>query len=253
MPSEYSIANVAAVIQWWLSYTLALDREYVLSESSIKHPMTEYLERSESVLRNSIRLERSHPLLQRRRIDLTFSLVGTESQPTESAFEFKYIKDGSTLDLSEKKRVFNDLMRLHLFAHTGGAAFFLICGKLHEFINSFQEDKSQSRPVNEQSIIQPQENQPKTKSIQAQGFYSRWFSFDSSQRDMSIDLTDLTPQYREVYDDFVSEYGEAYFKATGLTLSLPCTLRTELLFLPSNEIDIQAPPQARVGIWRVHG
>ena len=216
----------------------------------MKLPLTEYLERSKSIDRDTIKLERQHPLLMGRRMDLCFDLVRVGQPKTETAFEFKFIKAGSTLDLPEKKRVFNDLMRLHLFASKGGQGNFLICGTLHEFINSFQEVKTSPTSLGK-AIVQGR-GQPTTRNIKAQGYYSKWFSFELSKPEKKIDLNDMDAQYKDVYDAFVSEYEDAYQKKTGASLALPRTIRTELVFLPSNTVNLHEPPQARVGVWRVH-
>lgn len=247
----YSIEGLAATLQWWLSYTLALNREYVLGESAMKLPFTEYLERTRTVDRDTIKLERQHPVLKGRRIDLCFDVVSPGKGKIETAFEFKFIKEGSTLDLPEKKRVFNDLMRLHLFASNGGHGHFLICGTLIEFINSFQEQKTP--PASMTAIITPRKKRASSRTIKSKGYYSEWFSFDLSNPVKQIDLGNKDAKYKDVYDGFVSEYKEAYQNSMGHALVLPNKIKTELVFLPSNTVNLREPPQARVGVWKVHG
>jgi hypothetical protein len=43
---EVNMSQLATAIMWWLSYTSAVGRNYVLSEGAIKFPASEYLERS---------------------------------------------------------------------------------------------------------------------------------------------------------------------------------------------------------------
>jgi hypothetical protein len=69
MNREFDLIQLANAVQWWMSYTSAVGRSYVLAESSIKYPLTEYLERTSP---NEIKLEYPHPKLKKRRIDICF-------------------------------------------------------------------------------------------------------------------------------------------------------------------------------------
>jgi hypothetical protein len=134
MKKEINHTHLASSVIWWLNYLNAIGRGYVINESSIKYPVAEYLEKSISE-KDNIKLEYTHPLLKKRSIDLYY-----KNDKEQIAFEFKYIQNGSTTKLSEKQRVFNDLLRLHYFLENGGdKAYFLICGKKDEFKNSFME------------------------------------------------------------------------------------------------------------------
>ena len=43
MKKDFNLNRLATTVMWWLSYTSAVGRKYVLSESAIKFPVAEYL------------------------------------------------------------------------------------------------------------------------------------------------------------------------------------------------------------------
>src|SRR3990172_6238027 len=145
MTKEINVNQLATAVMWWLSYTSAVGRNYILSEGAIKFPASEYLERSKT---DEIELEYGHPKLSRKRFDLFFRKNAIE----DTVFEFKYIKNGSTRTQDEKQRIFNDLMRLHLFLdNTNQKGYFLICGNQSDFIKDFQKIKKE--PIDENGIF----------------------------------------------------------------------------------------------------
>jgi hypothetical protein len=89
MTNSVNISQLATAVMWWLSYTSAVGRGYVLSESAIKFPVAEYLNHLHL---DKIELEYGHPKLYMKRFDLFFD----NKMGVRNAFEFKYIKDEST-------------------------------------------------------------------------------------------------------------------------------------------------------------
>ncbi|MBL7759852.1 MAG: hypothetical protein JNK08_04065 [Sediminibacterium sp.] len=66
---DVNVNQLATAVMWWLSYTSAVGRNYVLSEGSIKFPASEYLEKSTI---DELELEYGHPKLSRKRFDFFF-------------------------------------------------------------------------------------------------------------------------------------------------------------------------------------
>ena len=100
-----------------MNYISAVGRNYIINESTIKIPATEYLE----VIGIDPHLEFGHTKFKQKRLDLQFKDIVTN---IENVFEFKYVKGDSTRDLAERKRIFYDLMRLHFFLEPGKILLF---------------------------------------------------------------------------------------------------------------------------------
>lgn len=245
MTKEFKVSQLGTALMWWLSYTTSLGRDYVLSESSIKLPLAEYLERSNV---EGIVLEYGHPKLSKRRFDLFFQTTDILKKTQNNAFEFKYIKNSSTIKTDEKQRVFDDLMRLYLYLENDNNSYFLICGDQYEFSTNFQNIPTPKTTT----FITPKTNNNRPQLNQSNGFYTEWFSFDTSNPDKKIDLQNQAVEYKSIYDGFINDYSNAYNKKTGLTLILPTHITTQLIFLTqSNQQTIGVSEPSKIGIWKV--
>ena len=242
---EVNMSQLATAIMWWLSYTSAVGRNYVLSEGAIKFPASEYLERSNIL---DIQLEYSHPKLSRKRFDLFFERKKKE----KTVFEFKYIKNGSTRTKDEKQRVFNDLMRLSLFLKEDQNGYFLICGNQNDFIKDFQKILARPKGADENIFINPNQKRDKSTNTKAEGFYTEWFSFDLNDSEKIIDLNTSVDDYKKIYNNFITEYSGSYKSKVGLELTCPDRLKTNLVFLSGSledKPDFSQP--SKIGIWKI--
>ncbi len=240
---------MATAVMWWLSYTSAVGRNYVLSEGAIKFPLSEYLETSNI---EELILEYGHPKLSRKRIDLFYQEKQKDLTTENFAFEFKYVKNGSTRTLDEKQRIFNDLMRLHYFNQEKQKGYFLICGGQNDFVSDFQRIKPTPQKVNGKLTFDTTINGSEPDKIVAEGFYTRWFSFDNKDKDREIDLTTQEVEYKGIYDLFFSEYAEPYKTKVNADMPRPDKIKTRLEFLSG---DIEQPTKlfqpSKIGIWQV--
>ena len=245
MIKEINISQLATAVMWWLNYTSSMGRNYVLSESAIKFPVAEYLERSTV---DNIELEFGHPKLSMKRIDLFFKNGLDEN----CVFEFKYIKNGSTRTTNEKQRVFNDLMRLYLYLEVSHKSYFLICGDQFEFTSNFESLLLKPTDTEDGSYIKPKVQSSTSTNIQPKGFYTEWFSFNSNNSGLIIDLTTDKADYKSIYERFEHDYKESYKANTGNTLQLPDNIKTNLIFLSEN---LKQPnglfQPSKIGIWEV--
>jgi hypothetical protein len=245
---DVNINQMATAVLWWLSYTSAVRREYVLSEGAIKFPLSEYLETSN--IENLI-LEYGHPQLSRKRIDLLYQEKQKDNSLQDFAFEFKYVKNGSTRTPDEKQRIFNDLMRLYYLNNEKRKGYFLICGSQNDFVNDFQRIKSKPKKVNGKIYFDTTKKGDEPKNIVAEGFYTRWFSFDIKDRDKEIDLN-TQDEYKDIYDLFFTEYAEPYRTKVKEDIPRPNKIKTRLEFL-SGEVEQQTNlfKPSKIGIWQV--
>ena len=242
---DVNINQLASAVMWWLSYTSAVGRNYVLSEGAIKFPASEYLERSKT---EEIELEFRHPKLSRKRFDLFFK----ENASTNTAFEFKYIKNGSTRTQDEKQRIFNDLMRLFLFLDKTTKGYFLICGNQSDFVKDFQTILLQPKNSKGNLYIKPQQQSSLPKTIKPKGFYTKWFSFDANKPEKLINLNSTKKEYKDIYDLFFKEYSEPYYTKTNTNIVRPDRIKTKLVFLSGNiEQPVGLFQPAKIGIWEV--
>ena len=237
---DVNVNQLATAVMWWLSYTSAVGRNYVLSEGSIKFPTSEYLERSTI---DEIELEYSHPKFSRKRFDLFFKKNTNE----KTVFEFKYIKNGSTRTQDEKQRVFNDLMRLFFSLDTDHKAYFLICGNQTDFIKDFQRITPPTK-----QFITPRKRRSLPKKIISEGFYTKWFSFDAKSPDTEIDLSNSEKEYKSIYDLFFEEYEIPHREKMKEKIQRPDKINTKLVFLSGNIEQLTGLFQpAKIGIWEI--
>lgn len=247
MDNGVFIKHLGVSIQSWLNYTSAVGREFVLSESSIKLPLAEFIG-TKVADTDAVKLEYLHPFFFMKRFDLYFERT-VEDIDFKTAFEFKYIKNGSTLDKVEKQRIFNDLMRLFYFKNLTSdncKVFFLICGTQYEFDQSFQKIPTYI------TAIEPRENTPAT-SPETSGFYKEWFKFDYKDSEQSISFLRENPDYKPFYDDFFESYEKAYKRQIGEEKSLvkPEEIKTKLVYLSDDNNQKNVPEPMKLGIWEI--
>lgn len=248
MINEVFIKHLGVTIQSWLNYISAVGREFVLSESSIKLPLAEFIG-TKLADTEAVKLEYLHPFFFMKRFDLYLERSINDVN-YKTAFEFKYIKDASTLDRVEKQRIFNDLMRLYFFKkYTTGSCkvYFLICGTQYEFDQSFQKIPTYV------SSIEPRVDAPKA-DIKVSGFYKEWFKFEYKDSEHSIPLEKVNnPDYSPFYEDFYDNYGKSYERqmGKGKTLDRPKEIKTNLIFLSQDNNQKDVPESMKLGIWEI--
>jgi hypothetical protein len=248
MNEELFIGHIGFSVQSWLNYISAVGREYVLSEGSIKLPLAEFIS-ARIADTSSVSLEFPHPSFVKRRMDLHYTKLTPNR--VEVGFEFKYVKNGSTLPTAERQRVFNDLMRLNYFIKQSSITakgYFLICGMQYEFLQSFQ------KIVDTNTATFPGPTVPLGTPVPPvlwSGFYTEWFSFDKTNLVTRINLQTTNQTYLDIYNEFISEYSVPYLIKTGSPLVLPSAIQTTLVFLSSDNEETNIPNPMKLGIWEV--
>lgn len=215
---------------YFLSYQDRIGRAFMVNESSLKYPVADYLT-SLSIPINQIKLEYPHPTLKRRQIDLI--IYNRLEKNIERAFEFKLSSPTTKYD-TEQKRIFNDLMRLHLLSSScQGHTYLIIAGTETEFIQNFRSIPT-SRPNGNIKELPP-----------PQGFYTEWFNF-SKNASVTFEVKNASnPLYAEIYNNFLTEY----LPNDGNTLELPNTITTTCLAISALSRDFPTPYVG--GIWKI--
>ena len=218
-----TIANMGGAIEHWLGFQDKIGRSFMMNEDALKYPLSDYLVNDGSVDIKSINLEKPHPNFSDRLVDV--SIFDSGNGALNNVFELKLAKS-ATRNKSEKQRIFNDLMRLHLAnIVTGDKCYFIITGKSINFQRDFQ-------------------NYPNTGS----SFYKQWFAFVRGQS-LTFDVaTETNATYLSIYQTFVSKYSGSY-KGTGTNaLQLPNQITTKCEFITGFKATL-VPYMA--GIWSV--
>jgi len=203
----------------------------MIAESSLKYPVADFLTSLEMPLAH-IQIEYLHPSFKKRHIDLV--RIDRAKEKIENAFEFK-IAQPTTRYESEQKRIFNDLMRLHLInkAH-GSACYFFIAGKYADFMQCFRSISTKKPTDNIKDL---------TKS---EGFYTEWFKFKANET-QTFDVRNApNGLYREIYEAFLIDYNS---KGAINTLELPEKLTTTCIAISALSREFSTPYVG--GIWKI--
>ena len=236
--AKYNEPHLASAIVWWLNFLSATGREYIIAERTLAIPASEYLERH---FIDQVFLEHDHPALSQKKIDLYFkdTMMGVQS-----VFEFKYVRQDSTNPLKERKRYFNDLMRLHLASQQGYKSYFLVCGNQINFNTCFQNFNLQGK----YPTAGPRRG---STGPTTSGYFGEWFSFDKSVTAKSINLKNKDVDYEPIYRAFVKDYSDSYFDSTANKLILPNSITTKLIFLSEDLSATNIPQTFKIGIWEI--
>ena len=232
---KYSEEDLGNSIQSWLSYQIALNRNYGLAESSINAPFGEYLAQYVSELE----MEKELKYFGSRWTDAFFKL--RDLVDDLYYFEFKYTKNGSTRNQPEKQRVFNDLMRLNSIDDNKSHKYFLMAGKSEEFMTDFEQlipgqtvAKNKLPPTN------------KSQTIAYNSVYNKMFSFDEKNRDRIIDVSDSD------ISNLIKGFDQKYSKDYRNNSAVPYThFSADISKITTTLVFLSNMGSARVGIWEI--
>lgn len=254
MVSDLFLRHVGTALYSWLNYVTAVERSYVLAENSIIYPVSEFIGTKAGV--NEIWLDRVHPNLKGKRLDLRFFTM-LNGLRQEVAMEFKYARVGYTEGEGEQQRILNDILRLKLFVEsaTNRKAYFLMCGEQIDFLKSFQsigwtkKTDEVGRPLPNILSIDEIKN---LGLIQPHGFYTNWFNFKSDfNKKIEIKITDTSLVSKKLLDGFYGEYEDSFKDGMTKAKFESSTVETRLVYL-SNLSDIEGINNLmRVGIWEI--
>lgn len=124
----FDVKDLIDVAVSWFSYHVAVNRELILEEKSIKYPIADYL----AQYTGDIKFEKKIDAFYDRVFDLYFRVNGKDY-----VFEFKFARDNYTGNLDEIQRVFNDLIRLNTVSDNM-ECYFMMIGEKSKFIRNFK-------------------------------------------------------------------------------------------------------------------
>lgn len=221
---------------YYLCYQDKIGRGFMVNESSLKYPIADYLTSLEMPLAK-IELEYNHPHLKKRSVDLiALDQPKTKSNTPsiEFAFEFKISKEETRYE-AEQKRIFNDLMRLHLIAKsTNTNCYFLISGMHKDFIQHFRSIVN-IRPLGSNNTLPD-----------PVGIYTEWFKFKEGET-KEFDVKNVTGNnYATIYQAFLKDYKP---NKGGNKLELPEKIKTKCVAVTALSREFPTPYVG--GIWKV--
>lgn len=197
-----NIQNLGSALEHWLGYQEKTGKEFMMNEDSLKYPIADYMVNGGEINVKVINLEHPHPNFSNRLMDLVV-MEDTATKNLSYAFEFK-IASVITRTSSEKQRIFNDLMRLHLANIASKKnCYFIIAGKAFDFLASFQQYP----------------------------YYQKWFSFDKQDSVSFIVSSEIDTNYKEKYDEFAKKYSGKYWDPSNSKFNLPKQITTTCEYL----------------------
>lgn len=218
-----TIKNMGGALEHWLGFQDKIGRSFMMNEDALKYPLSDYLVNDGSIEINSINLEKPHPHFSNRLVDLT--VIDSVTKSINNIFELKLAKS-TTRNQSERQRIFNDLIRLHLAnALTNESCYFIITGKSTNFIRDFRDYPASTN-----------------------GFYKKWFAFGTGQSITFNVATETAADYVTIYKQFVMDYSNSYQSTTGNTLTLPNKITTKCEFITGFKATVVP---YMTGIWSV--
>ncbi len=215
---------------YYLSYQDRIGRDFMIDESSLKYPIADYLTGLEMPL-SKIKLEYSHPDLEKRQIDLV--TIDSSIKEIGNAFEFKLSRQ-NTRYKAEQKRIFNDLMRLYLLGKsTGSSNYFLIAGTQNDFIQYFRSI------VTKRPTITSNKN---NNLPMPRGFYTEWFNFKVGDS-KTFNVKTTNESYKEIYNTFLQDY------KAKTKLELPDKITTKCIAISALSREFPTPYVG--GVWKI--
>ena len=218
------ISNMGGAVEHWLGFQDKIGRSFMMNEDALKYPLADYLVNEGGFNSNAISLEIPHPFFSNRLMDLAVSDSNNQSQLKHSV-ELKLAKS-TTRNQSERQRIFDDLMRLHLAnLVSNDKCYFIISGKTVHFQRDF-----------------------KNYTLNGANFYSNWFSFSKGQSKSFNVLPETNLGYLNLYNSFITKYSGKYQSVPANSLTLPNQITTTCEFVTAFKSQF-VPYMA--GIWSV--
>ncbi len=224
--------KMGGAMEHWLGFQDNIGRSFMLNEDALKYPLADYLVNAGGMQIDAIELQRQLPGFPSRHMDLAIVDLESETQPKQiiNSFELKLAKN-ETRGLNEKKRIFNDLIRLHHSKQfASGKCYFIITGKTANFIDDFR--------------LLAKDFSVKDGPM----FYEKWFAFDEHQVATFNVRAEADNLYKTIYDSFAIEYGST---ANGnfTPYPLPEAITTTCEFITPTDPTGLVPYMA--GIWSI--
>ncbi len=256
--TDVELRKMAAAIEAWLNYILAIKhKKYtILAESSIRYPLTEFLEHSDGV--RDINLEIAHPTFERKRIDFRWICEGSDivnknkRKYTEVYnLELKYVRE-ATAHKEEQTRVILDLLRLYYTIGKNTYGFFVMCGESINFNLYFNNSQIVANNQNNMSVLGDAKQRAKSQRTNNLN-YDDVFSFDIGAPEKTISFGKVFNPNDKKEERLAAVYGEFtkyIFKNNGSSHPNALDFKTRLVYITPTEPN-QDGIKSMIGIWEI--
>lgn len=207
----------------WCSYLRNNTCTEILSESSLRFPIIECLERRTQA--QDINIEHLHPSFKMRRMDMVWNM-----NESYYALELKYLKD--YLSAEKVQLIYNDVFRLSYSCLDGYESYLLICGRKDDFKSAFKKSKRYNR------IKIAALNKPKSSTSNS---LNDVFSIKKKSPVKQISFNN------ESHKEY-KEFCETYKWKDNERILDPLSIRTELIYLSK---DSENAITHTVAIWKI--
>ena len=212
---------MAKALLYWLNYYELSCKESVVNESSLRYPLSEFIERKMS---GNVHFERRlDENNKQKHLDFTYKVV-IGGDEIAGGVEVKYVQQ-YTRYTSEQQRYFDDLARLSSLDNNN-ENIFVVFGPKSEFVTNF-ECLYDGRTKNDRAEYKNED------SIVPHGIYSSWLSFNLGEI-----KTILAEDYSGQFEEFFNNYNISRFNR----------IKTQLLTLQQDENNYGTQI---VAIWKV--
>ena len=237
---DIDLLRITNTIHKWLVYADTVSQADLLAESSIRYPLSEYLERRMQCI---CELEKAHPIFWDRRIDFLWK----DKLETQYYMELKFVRDDTT-HKDETQRIFNDIYRQScILEEKKGRCLFVMCGEANLFKSQFSESIAITRkrgrprkaPVPQNALIPPNDaGQPQ------EHIYRSWFSFDNQNPEKTIKDENENQPY---FNTFCKTYKE---RSNGHLTNRRHNFKTRLILLIQDPEADELKSQS-IGLWEI--
>ena len=239
--------KLVVTIKSWLDYYMAVNQEYVLSESTLKYPICSYL----SQFYGPVVLEKEIVFFSNDRCFDVYFKIGEEKY----FIELKYAQKDYTYESSEIQRVFDDLMRLNAmseYKHTN--CMFIMCGSKKDFKNEFKEGRpsvSTQTPVNGIPISQKSKKRGRPRKYGNNNPYRQMFSFVKGKPKIikagNTSIKKMVQEFENAYS--LSNKGARKFKDISSCVSYLKKMKTTLIDIIYD--DNETTGRSAIGLWKI--
>ncbi|MEH1009422.1 hypothetical protein VDP25_16915 [Winogradskyella sp. ECml5-4] len=235
MLKNINFSSLINSVSYWLCFQEKIGRKFMINESSLKYPIADFFTNHHFPVDN-IELEFNHPIFKKRSIDIVLK----EKNELKIVFELK-IASYSTSQKKEKKRIFNDLMRLYVLTNKDNIkTYFIISGYYEDFLTYFRSIENRKELAQSNSL----DDNIKEPS----GFYTKWFSFKKEEETIIDIEKEKEVEYRTVYDNFYKEY--KIKKDVDFTEKLPQKITTKCVDV--SPLSTESPLPYLTAIWEIY-
>lgn len=245
--SDFSPNKFVVTIKSWLDYYMAVNQEYVLSESTLKYPICNYL----SQFYGSVMLEKEVVFFSNDRCYDFYFKIGKEKY----FVELKYAQKDYTYESSEVQRVFDDLMRLNAmseYKHTN--CMFIMCGAKKDFKNEFKDGRPSAPKqtlANGMPISQKSKKRGRPRKYGKKNPYRQMFQFKKGKirivNTKNISVKKMTQEFENDYS--LSDIGIKKFKDMPSCVSNLKKIKTTLIDIIYD--DNETTGRSAIGLWKV--